>query len=526
MFTRDSVFQRSTLQLIVAFVVTSAVTAASRADDRPNILFIFTDDHAYQAISAYGSRINKTPNIDSIAADGIRFDNCYVPNSICGPSRATVLTGKYSHANGVYHNRNKLNPDQPLVTRMLQQAGYTTAIIGKWHLQINPPGFDYSEVLIDQGTYYNAPMIRNSKQVEYTGYTTNVITDRAIEWLENIRDKSKPFYLMYQHKTPHRPFDPAPEYFHMYEDATIPEPPTLLEDDSIRGTPARQSDMLIRETMDERDLKLIPPRELNEEQLAKWNAFYGPRNARFREMNLTGDALVRWKYQQFIKDYLRCVACLDDNVGRMLKYLDDAGLAKNTVVIYVSDQGFFLGEHGWFDKRWMYEQSLRTPLLIRWPGVATAATFCDAIVANLDFAPTFLEIAGAAVPNDMHGRSLVPILKGQTPADWRKTFYYQYYEYPAWHFVRKHYGVTDTRFKLIYFYEKDVKEWELYDLKFDPFELNNLYTNPTYAGVRANLLKELQDWRKQLNVPEVDPPESMMGDFSPRTRPRSLRREP
>ncbi|MFN0134730.1 MAG: sulfatase [Phycisphaerae bacterium] len=520
--SRHRCLRRSMVTTCVLALAAGTVVAA----DKPNILFIFTDDHALQAISAYGSRINQTPHIDSIATAGVRFDNCFVGNSICGPSRATVLTGKYSHANGVYHNRNKLNADQPLVTRMLQEAGYATAIIGKWHLQIDPPGFDYSEVLIDQGTYYNSPMIRNGKQVEYTGYTTNVITDRVLDWLETGRDKGKPFFLMYQHKTPHRPFDPAPEHFHMFENMTIPEPPLLFEDDSLRGTAARQSDMLIRETMDERDLKLIPPRELNEEQLAKWNAFYGARNARFRELGLTGEALVRWKYQQFIKDYLRCVAALDDNVGRALRYLDESGLAKNTVVIYVSDQGFYLGEHGWFDKRWMYEHSLRTPLMIRWPGVAKAGTFCDAIVSNLDFAPTFLEIAGAATPADMHGRSLVPILKGEKPTDWRTSFYYHYYEFPAWHFVRKHYGVTDTRFKLIHFYEKDVNEWELYDLKFDPFELTNLYKNPTYAGVKDKMFAELQCLRKQLAVPEIDPAESMMGSFSPRTRPRTVSREP
>lgn len=507
-------------RLVALSVFAIALSAAARAAERPNILFIFTDDHTTQAISAYGSRINRTPHLDRIAAEGLRFDNCFVGNSICGPSRATVLTGKYSHVSGVFHNRNKLNPDQPLVTRMLQAAGYQTAIIGKWHLQIDPPGFDHSEILIDQGPYFNPPMIRNGQKVQHTGYTTTVITDLALKWLQSERDASKPFFLMFQHKTPHRPWDPAPEYFDLYENETIPEPPFLLEDIARRGAPVRQSDMLISETLDERDLNLIPPSEMNEAQLAKWKAAFEPRNARFRDAMLTGDALTRWKYQRFIKNYLRCVAALDDNIGRVLQYLDESGLAKNTVVIYVSDQGMWLGEHGWFDKRWMYEHSLRTPLIIRWPGVAQPGAFCDAIVSNLDFAATFLDLAAAPPAADMHGRSLLPLLRGETPADWRKSFYYHYYEYPAWHFVRKHYGVTDTRFKLIHFYEKDVDQWELYDLKFDPYELSNLFDNANYAAVRRQLTGELRGWRERLAVPDVDPPLSEMGDFPPRTRTR------
>ena len=499
-----------------------AASSPVRGESRPNILFVFTDDHALQAISAYGSRINQTPNIDALAAGGIRFDNCFVTNSICGPARATVLTGKYSHANGMFHNVTRFDPTQPVVTRMLQAAGYTTALIGKWHLQVDPPGFDHYEVLIGQGPYYNPPMIRNGKQVQHTGYTTTVITDLAIQWLQRERDPSKPFYLMYQHKSPHRPWDPPPEYFDLYEDQTIPEPPTLFLPSSGRGAAVRQSDMSIAETLEDRDLKLVPPTELNDRQRKAWEAAYGPRNARFRDAMLSGDALVRWKYQRFIKDYLRCVASLDDNLGRLLKYLDDADLARNTVVFYVSDQGMYIGENGWFDKRWMYDTSLRTPLIVRWPGATPEGTFCDAIVSNVDFAETFLELAGASIPADMHGRSLVPILRGEVPSDWRTVFYYHYYEYPGWHHVRRHYGVTDTRYKLIHFYEEDVDEWELYDVKFDPFEINNLFANPTYAPVRARLAAELKSMRARLAVPQVDPPQSSMGDFPPRTRVKSM----
>ncbi|MBX3390273.1 MAG: sulfatase [Phycisphaeraceae bacterium] len=521
-----SVRRRCSRVLLAAFLSVAACFAAraqaAGGADRPNILFIFSDDHGTQAISAYGSRINRTPNIDAIAHEGMRFDNCFVTNSICGPSRAVIITGKYSHLNGFYHNRNKLNPDQTMVSRLLQQAGYNTAIIGKWHLTTDPPGFDHYEVLNDQGTYYNPEMFRDGQKVRYTGYTTNIITDLALDWLKDDRDKSKPFFLMYQHKSPHRPWDPAPEYFNVYEDQLIPEPLLLLEDLSARGTPARQSDMQIGETLDDRDLKFIPPAELNAEQLAAWNAAYVPRNARFRDSMLTGDALIRWKYQRFIKDYLRCVAAMDDGIGRVLKYLDDSGLSKSTIVIYSSDQGFFLGEHGWFDKRWMYETSLRTPLLVRWPGVTPPDSFCNAIVSNLDFAPTFLDIAGAKIPDDMQGRSLVPLLRGDNPPDWRTIFYYHYYEYPGWHFVRRHDGVTDARFKLIHFYEPDVNTWELYDVKFDPFEINNLISNPEYDSVKKRLMHQLEERRKALKVTDSDPPESDMGDFPPRTRIKKL----
>jgi arylsulfatase A-like enzyme len=322
--------------------------------------------------------------------------------------------------------------------------------------------------------------------------------------------------LMYQHKAPHREWEPGPNYLTRYDDVTIPEPETLFDDYSGRGTPARTQDMTIAKTMTPRDLKLVTPQVLNPDQRRLWEAAYGPKNEQFQKANLQGKDLVRWKYQRYIKDYLRCVAAVDDGIGQVLKYLDDEGLADNTVVIYSSDQGFYLGEHGWFDKRWMYEESLRTPLLVRWPGVVKPGSENSDIVSNLDFAETFLDIAGVEVPSDMQGRSLKPVLAGNTPADWRKSFYYQYYEFPGPHSVRKHYGVTDGRYKLIRFYEPEIDEWEFYDLKNDPHELRSVHGEPSYADVQKRLEAELARLRKELKVPEQDPPES----YPPQRRPR------
>ncbi len=494
----------------------SAGAAAAEAKKRPNIVFLFCDDHAYQAISAYqevsayGLKLNQTPNIDRLAKEGMRFDRCYVTNSICGPCRAVIQTGKYSHLNGFFCNWNKFDGTQQTFPKLLQKAGYRTAVIGKWHLgeHMPPQGYDYSEVLIGQGPYYNPPMLRNGERTQHTGYTTEIITDLALDWLKNQRDQDKPFMLMCQHKAPHRNWQPGPDYLNLYDDVTIPEPDTLFDDYATRGTPARAQDMSIEVTMDDSDLKLVPPRNLTPEQKAKWDAAYDPKNKAFRGANLQGKDLVRWKYQRYMKDYLRCIAAVDDNVGRVLKYLDETGLADNTVVVYSSDQGFYLGEHGWFDKRWMYEESLRTPLIVRWPGVVKAGATNGDIVSNLDFAETFLDIAGVEIPDDMQGRSLLPVLAGKTPADWRKYFYYQYYEFPGAHSVRRHYGVTDGRFKLIHFYEPDVNEWELYDVSTDPKELKNLFGNPDLAADQARLQEHLERLRKEYQVPEQDPPGS------------------
>lgn len=498
------------LRWLTCLALLGSFAASSQAANPPNILFIFTDDHASHSISAYGSKINETPNIDRIAREGMLFRRCYVPNSICGPVRAVIQTGKYSHTNGFLVNGNKFDGTQQTFPKLLQGIGYQTAVIGKWHLgeHMAPQGYDYSEVLIGQGPYYNPPMLKNGQRVEHTGYTTDIITDLALEWLQSTRDDDKPFMLMYQHKAPHRNWQPSPKHLTMYDDVTIPEPDTLFDDYSGRASPASTQDMSIEKTMTANDLKLNTPKNLTPEQLAAWNAAYEPKNAAFRAANLTGKDLIRWKYQRYIKDYLRCIASVDDNVGRMLDYLDEAGLAENTVVIYSSDQGFYLGDHGWFDKRWMYEESLLAPLLVRWPGVTAPGSVSGSIVSPLDFAETFLDIAGGEVPGDMQGRSLTPILSGETPEDWRKSFYYHYYEFPGAHSVRRHYGVTDGRFKLIHYYEPDVNEWELFDLATDPKELRSVYGNAALAGEQSRLEGELARLRAQYEVPAEDPPQS------------------
>ncbi len=482
------------------FSAMAVVPEPTLADDPPNILFIFTDDHAYQAVSAYGSRINQTPNIDRLAKDGMLFGNCFVTNSICGPSRATILTGKYSHLNGFLRNGDRFDGAQQTFPKLLQKAGYETAMIGKWHLVTDPTGFDEWHILPGQGAYYNPPMFHNGAKVQHEGYTTDIITDLSLDWLKNKRDPDKPFMLMSQHKAPHRNWQPGPKYLTKYDDEVIPEPETLFDDYSGRGTAAKTQDMTIAETMTPQDLKLKPPGNLNSKQKALWDAAYDPKNKAFEEANLSGKDLVRWKYQRYIKDYLRCIDSVDDSVGRILDYLDEAGLADNTIVIYASDQGFYLGEHGWFDKRFIYEESLRTPFLVRWPGVTEPGSRTDAFVSNLDFAQTFLEMAGVEAPEDMQGESLVPLLKGETPDDWRKSFYYHYYEFPGPHSVRRHYGVRTDRYKLIYFYNLD--EWEFYDLERDPHELKSVYEDPAQAEFVQAHKAELERLREHYQVPE------------------------
>ncbi|UCD29761.1 MAG: sulfatase [Planctomycetota bacterium] len=511
-------------QLLKSAVVLAAIlglsdltntTAAGAEQDtpssqRPNILFIFTDDHASHAISAYGSMINKTPHIDRLADEGMRFDNCFCTNSICAPSRAVIQTGKHSHLNGVEDNGKVFDGSQQTFPKLLQKAGYQTAIIGKWHLKSEPTGFDYWEVLPGQGNYYNPDFKTPNGKVRYTGYCTDITTDLALKWLKENRDKTKPFMLMCQHKAPHRAWQPGPKHLTMYDDVMIPEPPTLFDDYQGRGTAAKNQEMTIANHMDlARDLKVGPQGRLNREQLKKWQAAYGPKNEAFRKANLTGEDLVRWKYQRYIKDYLRCIASVDDNTGRLLDYLDEMGLAKNTVVIYSSDQGFYLGDHGWFDKRFMYEESLRMPLLVRWPGVTKSGSVDEHLVQNLDFAETFLDIAGVKIPSDMQGVSLVPLMKGQSPKDWRKSIYYHYWEFPAVHSVNRHYGVRTDRYKLMYFYE--LKEWELYDLKKDPDELTSVYDDPAYADKVKELKAEL--YRLQKYYKDDDP-------HKPRAKPK------
>jgi arylsulfatase A-like enzyme len=480
--------------------------AALQAGSPPNIVFIFSDDHGYQAISAYNDqrKLIETPNIDRLAKEGMRFDRCLVPNSICGPSRATVLTGKYSHVNGFYNNINsRFDGSQVTFPKLLKTAGYQTALVGKWHLVSNPTGFDYWDILPGQGIYYNPPMIRQGERLKREGYVTDIITDLSLDWLKK-RDKSKPFLLMCQHKAPHREWEPNLKYLGHDHDRKYPEPETLFDDYLGRGKAEHQQDMTISNTMNELDLKLTRPPDLNPEQLKEWNAYYAPRNEEFRQANLQGAELIRWKYNRYMHDYLACIKSVDESVGRLLKYLDDEGLAENTIVVYSSDQGFYLGEHGWFDKRWIFEESLRSPLLVRWPGVTKAGSQNKDIVSNLDFAETFLDAAGLPVPKEMHGRSLIPLLKGQTVADWRKSFYYHYYEHPGWHNVARHYGVVTDRFKLVYFYEPAFDYWEMFDLQKDPHEMRNVLEVAEYQDTCKQLKAELDRLRAELKVPSPD----------------------
>jgi arylsulfatase A-like enzyme len=482
----------------------SAREARQDPPARPNVLFIFSDDHGTQSVGAYGSRVNRTPSLDRLACEGMIFRNCFVTNALCGPSRAVILTGKYGHLNGFLQNGDRFDGSQVTFPKLLQKVGYQTAIVGKWHLETDPTGFDYWNILIGQGTYYN-PRLKSAAGIRrHEGYVTDLITDLALDWLKKGRDASKPFLLMYQHKAPHREWEPSLKHLNLYEDTTVPEPETLFDDYSGRGTAARRQKMRIAEDLTERDLKLQPPSNLTPEQKAVWEAAYGPRNEAFRRANLQGKDLVRWKYQRYAKDYLRCVASMDENIGRVLSYLDESGLAARTIVVYSSDNGWYLGEHGWFDKRFMYEESLRVPLIVRWPGVVRPGSENGDMVSNLDFAPTFLEAAGVPVPADMQGRSLVPLLKGETPADWRRSFYYHYYEFPGPHSVARHYGVRTARHKLIHFYQ--LGEWELYDLEKDPDEARNVYDDPAYADTVRELQKELDRLRALYRVPEKDPP--------------------
>jgi arylsulfatase A-like enzyme len=512
---------RCLLVAVAALACGSRLTAAGP----PNIVFIFSDDHGYQAISAYNDprKLLDTPNIDRLAKQGVRFDRCLVPNSICGPSRATVLTGKYSHTNGFYNNTNsRFDGSQVTFPKLLKAAGYQTAIVGKWHLVSEPTGFDFWQILPGQGAYYNPAMIKNGQRVQLQGYTTDLITDVSLEWLGQ-RDKSKPFVLMCQHKAPHREWEPALRHLGHDNDRKYPEPETLFDDYSGRGKAEREQDMTIAKTMTQRDTKLVTPGNLTPEQKAKWDAYYEPRNEAFRKMKLEGKDLVRWKYNRYMHDYLGCIKAVDESVGRLLDYLDKEGLAENTIVVYSSDQGFYLGEHGWFDKRWIFEESLRTPCLIRWPGTTKAGTTNDRIVSNLDFAPTFLEAAGVKVPAEVQGRSLVPLLKGETPADWRKSFYYHYYEFPGPHAVARHYGVVTDRYKLVRFYEANTNYWELFDRKTDPNEMTSVYGKPEYAAAQKELEAELARLRTELKVPDQDPPEAAI---TPKKKALNPKKEP
>ena len=483
---------------------------------RPNILYIMSDDHAEQAISCYGSKLIDTPNIDRIANEGIRFNNSFVTNSICAPSRAVLLTGKYSHKNGLRDNRDEFDGNQPTFPKLLQKNGYQTFMIGKWHLKTDPTGFDIWKILIDQGQYYNPDFIENGEKTKYVGYTTDIITDMVLEQLES-RNSALPFCMLVHHKAPHRNWMPNFKYFNRYENEDLPLPVTFYDDYSTRSAAAREADMRIDNMYLSTDMKLnegfydketgsggsktyaknapddwkAQRARLTDEQLKMWDEHYERVNQEFKTKQLKGKELLQWKYQRYIKDYLRCIMSIDESVGRLLDYLDQKGLADNTLVVYTSDQGFYLGEHGWYDKRFMYEESLSMPLLVRYPRGIKAGSVSDDIVLNLDFAATFLHYAGVKIPSDMQGKSMKSLMSSGTAHGWRKSMYYHYYEYPhGWHDVKKHYGVRTERYKLIHFYN-DIDAWELYDLQNDPHELNNVFADPGYAEVKVILIQEL-----------------------------------
>lgn len=460
----------------------AAAPLSLAANRTPNILYIMADDHASHAISAYGSKINKTPHIDRIAAGGMRFDNCFCTNSICTPSRAVILTGQYSHITGVKTLADGLDGERQNVAKLLRKGGYQTAIVGKWHLKNDPAGFDYWNILPGQGAYHNPVMIEMGQKKPHQGYATDIITDHSLDYLQR-RDKKRPFFLLCHHKAPHRPWQPDRKHADMYEGETIPEPFNLLDHYENRSRAAASATLRVGENMNKTDLKRdLPP-------------------------DLKGDALRRWAYQYYIKDYLRCVASVDDNIGRLLDYLDAEGIAGNTMVIYTSDQGFFLGDHGYYDKRFMYEESLRMPFLVRYPAEVRPGTVNKDIVLNLDFAETFLDCAGVKIPADMQGRSFRPLLQGRTPKDWRTSMYYRYWMHLADHGVPAHYGVRTRQYKLIYYYGQALgsrgaidrptaPEWELFDMIKDPHEMRNLYDDPAYAGVVRKLKAELDRLRE------------------------------
>lgn len=488
----------------------------TEADKPMNIVYIMTDDHTSQMMSAYDTRNISTPNLDRIAADGVKFTRSFVANSLSGPSRACMLTGKHSHANGFTDNTTCVfDASQPTWPRYLRDAGYETAIVGKWHLESLPQGFDYWEIVPGQGDYWNPDFIKqNGDTVTERGYLTHMITDKSLRWLDERKDPSKPFALIIHHKAIHRNWLPDTADLDLYEDVTFPLPETFYDDYAGRLA-ASTAEMRILDHMDAiYDLKMDHPDStsaLKERYLSyvdrmdpdareKFEKFYQPIRDDFHARKLKGSELAEWKYQRYMRDYAKVVKSLDDNVGRVLDYLKEHDMLDNTLVVYTSDQGFYMGEHGWFDKRFMYEESLNTPLVMMLPKGLNARGDIDEMVQNIDYAPTFLELAGVDVPADIQGRSLLPLLKGEHPADWRDAIYYHYHEYPAEHSVKRHYGVRDSRYKLIHFYN-DIDSWELYDLQEDPRELNNLYGKPGYEKLTTEMMGKLKVLQEQYDDP-------------------------
>lgn len=482
-----------------------------------NILFIMCDDHSYQTISAYDNRYISTPNIDRIAADGVKFANSFVANSLSGPSRACMLTGKHSHTNGFTDNTRIFDGSQQTFPKLLQKSGYETAVIGKWHLVTEPTGFDHWDILIGQGDYYNPTFINNGDTVQRKGYATNVTTDLALQWLEEGRDKDKPFCLLLHHKAPHRTWMPDTCDFKLFSDKEFALPENFYDNYEGRVAAAAQEMSIVKDMDLVYDLKLADKENeihsnenlekmgrriysnMDAAQKAAWDAHYDAVIADFKKQGLSGKALDEWKFRQYMRDYLRVITSIDRNVGKVLDYLKESGLEDNTLVVYTSDQGFYMGEHGWFDKRFMYEESFRTPLLMRLPSGAKGEA--TELVQNIDYAATFLDVAGVDIPQDIQGVSLLPLLKGEKSIEGRDAIYYHFFEYPAEHMVKKHYGVRTDRYKLIHFYD-DIDAWELYDLEKDPSEMNNIYGKEGTETITAELKKRLVELQKEYGEEE------------------------
>lgn len=520
---------------MVVLPIISAVQPiwAQKVSNKPlNIVCIFTDDHAFQTISAYGHPISKlapTPNIDRLAGNGMLFTQSFVENSISAPSRATLLTGLYSHQHGQTRLGCCLNPQKQWFTELLQKEGYVTSVFGKWHLNVEPKGFDHYDILFDQGEYYNPKFRRpdtNGEYIKEKGYATTLITDHVIEWLEKNISDEKPFCVLVNHKAPHRNWMPDFPNMHLFEDVDFPEPETLFDDYTTRGPQMKTQELTIdrhmgyafdfkvRELKNEptlqyiRDSWLMAMAEMDSEQRATWEAIYDKKNEEFLKNPSVGKDLLRWKYQRYVKEYCRTIRSVDEQVGRLLDYLEEKGVLDNTVIVYTSDQGFLLGEHGLYDKRFMYEESFRTPLIISCPSLVKKHSVCKELVQNIDLAPTFLSLAGVEVPKEMSGRSLLPLFKNGKAENWRNELYYHFYDYPAVGSVRKHDGIRTKRYKLIHWHgegsgnDEAIDFWELYDLKKDVMEVNNVYDNPKYVKVREALTVQLEKLRKDVGVTE------------------------